>query len=72
MAPIYYKQLIKWTVLTVYSTFLVFSTTQSTFTLQVTFTLIFTLMTGATTQGANLLIRRKLTIHTSLAQQFWG
>ena len=52
-----------------YSTFLVFLTTQSAFTLHVTFTHIHTLMTGATTQGATLLIRRKITVthsHTQL------
>ena len=49
-----------------YRAFLVVMTTQSVFTLCLIhpFTHIHTLMTGATAQGVNLLIRRKLTIHT--------
>ena len=51
----------KWTVLYglyLYSTFLVLMTTQSAFTLHIhPYTHIHTLMTGATTQSANLLIR---------------
>ena len=44
----------------------VIMTTQSAFTLRLIhpFTHIHTLMAGATTQGANLLIRGKLTINT--------
>ena len=54
-----------------YSTFLVVMTTQSAFTLRLIdpFTYIHTLMTEATTQAVNLLIRGKLAIHTPLAQQ---
>ena len=51
-----------------YSAFLVFTTTQSALH-YMSFTHIHTLMAGVTTQGANLLIRGNLTIHTPLAQQ---